>query len=478
VNFQLIPLAQIAESKTNPRKTFDKDKLTELAESIREKGVLQPILVRPLSGHSPDYELVAGARRFRASLLAGFDSIPAVVRDLTAIEVLELQVIENKQREDVDPLEQADGYAALVKQGKYIADTIALKIGRSPAYVRQRISLTTLIKAARKKLTDGEMTISAGMFMGRLDAATQKVVLNDCRYGTISREMLVGWVERQARKVKDACFDTKSTTLVIGAPACSTCDKNTAVNTSLFEDDADRLSGRCTDRQCWDNKVAAHLSARVADGLIPIYHGPIPKDAPKGALKYYGGSVDTYGVGNAPKSEHLKGIYMDGWEVGKTLVFVMSKEGQQSERKLSAQEAAMKRETKFRNVLYKEIVSRGGVDTDLAFRLLARRAFQAMKGNPVYSALGWKPIQGDYDGSACFEANIGETSVEAVAVAIACASELTFWNHQDMTKMPLLTEVAEALGIDINARRIAFAKEQAEKAAKAKPAKKPKAVKK
>ena len=115
-SIQDIPLAKIRESKTNPRRFFDEAKLAELAENIRQYGVLQPILLRPLPNREVGtYELVAGARRYRASKLAKRESIPATVRELTDAQALELQVIENVQHVDVHPLDEAQGYAALIE---------------------------------------------------------------------------------------------------------------------------------------------------------------------------------------------------------------------------------------------------------------------------------------------------------------------------------------------------------------------------
>jgi ParB family transcriptional regulator, chromosome partitioning protein len=112
---QDIPLEKIRESKTNPRSYFDHAKLAELAENIRQHGVLQPILVRPLpEGTADSYELVAGARRYRASKLAGRESIPASVRELTDTQCLELQLIENLQRADVHELDEAQGKGSAI----------------------------------------------------------------------------------------------------------------------------------------------------------------------------------------------------------------------------------------------------------------------------------------------------------------------------------------------------------------------------
>src|SRR5258707_8644926 len=113
---QDIPLTNIQESRTNPRRQFDETKLSELADNIRQHGVLQPVLVRPLpDGEDGFFELVAGARRYRASRLAGRETIPASVRELTDTQCLELQLIENLQRADVHELDEARGYAALMQ---------------------------------------------------------------------------------------------------------------------------------------------------------------------------------------------------------------------------------------------------------------------------------------------------------------------------------------------------------------------------
>src|SRR5438552_12570489 len=147
-SIQDIPLAKIRESRTNPRRFFDEVKLAELADNIKQHGVLHPILLRPLpKGEAGTYELVAGARRYRASKLAKRESIPATVRELTDAQALELQVSENVQRVDVHPLDEAQGYAALVQlqPNTYTVESIAGRVGRSPAYVSGRLRLIQLI---------------------------------------------------------------------------------------------------------------------------------------------------------------------------------------------------------------------------------------------------------------------------------------------------------------------------------------------
>src|SRR5436190_9297179 len=140
-SIQDIPIAKMRESKTNPRRFFDEAKLAELADNIKQHGVLQPILLRPLpEGEAGTFELVAGTRRYRASKLAKRESIAATVRDLTDAQALELQVIENVQRVDVHPLDEAQGYAALIElqPETYTVESIAARVGRSPEHVNGR----------------------------------------------------------------------------------------------------------------------------------------------------------------------------------------------------------------------------------------------------------------------------------------------------------------------------------------------------
>src|SRR5712691_8066310 len=144
-----IPLERIRESTTNPRHVFDETKLREFADNIRLHGVLQAILVRPApDGEDGAYELVAGARRFRASKLTAKSTIPATVRDLSDSECREIQLIENLQREGIHELDEGIGYRSLMglKPDFYTVETIAAQVGRSSSYVKDRISLTNMIQ--------------------------------------------------------------------------------------------------------------------------------------------------------------------------------------------------------------------------------------------------------------------------------------------------------------------------------------------
>lgn len=205
---QTINLDAIIPSKTNPRKHFDDPTMADLSESIKKHGVLQPVLVRPLT--KTTFELVAGERRFRAAMAAGLKEIPATVRELSDLEVLEIQVVENLQRSDLHPLEEAEGYRRLLKF-KYTAAKIAERVGRSVPYVYDRIKLLDLIEPARKLFLEEMITAGHAIILARLKPEDQKRAIGDKNeYGGLwQQEDATFWQEdadqesRKPRSVKE-----------------------------------------------------------------------------------------------------------------------------------------------------------------------------------------------------------------------------------------------------------------------------------
>lgn len=177
-SFRELPLDELHESSTNPRRRFTA--LDELAASISQVGILEPLLVRPVNGH---HEIVAGARRYRAAQLAGLTAVPCVVRPLDDRAALEVSIIENLQRSDVHPLDEADGYAALMKaDGAYTVDAIAAKVGKSVSYVRNRLKLGTLVPEVRKAFDADEITAAHALAIARLNTVRQPEALKHCFY--------------------------------------------------------------------------------------------------------------------------------------------------------------------------------------------------------------------------------------------------------------------------------------------------------
>ena len=150
---RLIPLSQLEPPPQNPRRKIDRAKLKELTESIKERGVLQPILVRekhPANGKQAQYQIVAGERRYRAAAAAGLQEIPAQIKDLDETAALSAQLIENLQREDIHPLDEAAGFLRLQTETSLSLREMAAQVAKEARYVARRLALTNLIAEAQQ----------------------------------------------------------------------------------------------------------------------------------------------------------------------------------------------------------------------------------------------------------------------------------------------------------------------------------------
>ncbi len=155
-----IPLVQIGTNADQPRKVFDDNKLQELANSIKEKGVLQPILLRSVKGKNFMYEIVAGERRYRAAKLAGLSEIPALVKEISDSNAMEIALIENVQRENLNPIEEAAGYQNLINECNYSIDDVAHLIGKSTSFIRNSLRLMGLPDSVKKMVENGDISAS------------------------------------------------------------------------------------------------------------------------------------------------------------------------------------------------------------------------------------------------------------------------------------------------------------------------------
>ena len=153
-----VPIELVHPNPRNPRRHFKEDDLADLAQSIREKGVVQPILVRPAKGQANHYEIIAGERRWRASQRAGQHEIPVVVQDVSDKEALELAIIENVQRADLNPLEEAFGYEQLISEFGYTQQDLGQVIGKSRSHVANTLRLLKLPEGIKDHLREGRLT--------------------------------------------------------------------------------------------------------------------------------------------------------------------------------------------------------------------------------------------------------------------------------------------------------------------------------
>lgn len=153
---RLLPISDIEPNRDQPRKQFDDAALRELADSIAEHGVIQPLLVRPVGGGV--YQIVAGERRWRASRLAGLTEVPAVVKELSDSETMEIALVENLQREDLDPIEEAEGIAQLIETYALTQEQAAQKLGKSRPAVANALRLLNLPDEVRELIRKGKLT--------------------------------------------------------------------------------------------------------------------------------------------------------------------------------------------------------------------------------------------------------------------------------------------------------------------------------
>ena len=155
-----ISLSKLKPSSIQPRRIFDKNSINELAESIKSKGLVQPILVRPSSNNPDEFEIIAGERRWRAAQIAQLHELPAVVKNLDDSEALEMAIIENVQRADLSPIEEASGYKKLMEQYNHTQEALAPIVGKSRSHISNIIRLLNLPASIQDMITEG--IISSG----------------------------------------------------------------------------------------------------------------------------------------------------------------------------------------------------------------------------------------------------------------------------------------------------------------------------
>ncbi len=171
--FQLIPISRISPNADQPRKTFNAETIEELANSIREKGVLQPVIVKKKNGEM--FELVCGERRFRAAALCGLNEVPAIIKDIAGEDFLEWALIENIQREDLNPLEEAEAYQRLVEERMISQEEAAKRVGKSRVTVTNTLRLLRLPQEVKQYLADGRLSAGhARALLGLLSPEHQR----------------------------------------------------------------------------------------------------------------------------------------------------------------------------------------------------------------------------------------------------------------------------------------------------------------
>jgi ParB family chromosome partitioning protein len=272
--YRNLPLNVLSESTTNPRHIFEDAALKELAASIRTQGILSPLLVRPLNEQS--FEIVAGARRYRAAQMAEAATVPVRIVNLTDAEALEAQLIENLQRRDVHPMEEAQGFRALLnlEEPKYSIEQISARTGKTPAFVAARLKLTELAPVVVEAFYREEIGVGHALLLAKLQPDKQEQALAACfkedwsggdrkaKRLLLPVRNLQFWIEQNILLIlKQAPFNKRDAQLVPAAGSCVDCPKRTGHNKLLF---ADVREDACTDPTCYAAKLEAHVQKQIA----------------------------------------------------------------------------------------------------------------------------------------------------------------------------------------------------------------------
>ena len=227
-----IALKDIRPNPAQPRRTFLESELAELTQSIKQRGVLQPILLRPDPDAPGRYQIVAGERRWRAAQMAGLTTIAAVVREVDELELLEVGIIENVQRTDLNPIEEAEAYGALMKRFGRTQESLAENVGKSRVHISNTLRLLNLGETAREHLRHGRIT--AGHARAALGAPDPGPVIEMA----VQRNLSVREVEAIAKRARDGGE------LEIVAKKI---DENKDVDTAALEADLARVLGLSVD---------------------------------------------------------------------------------------------------------------------------------------------------------------------------------------------------------------------------------------
>jgi ParB family chromosome partitioning protein len=322
-------LGLIRPSPLNPRKSFDEGALKELAADIERHGVKQPILVRAKTeGANTSYEIIVGERRWRASKLAKRANIPAIIEEMDDDQVREIQLVENLQRANVHPMEEAEAFGQLYNdaithnsEGTHLEllTAVAKRVSRDVGYIAKRMKLNTLVASARKAFLERDITLGHATLLATLQAPEQEKALRWLydpqgyqkaktteqlmaevrasakkagRYGVREIETeasLRGHIEDEfALELKKAPWDLADKKLVIDAGACTTCTKRTGANQALFGELLNVEDSTCMDGGCFNRKktalvqlVAAAAESKDGKRAVQISH-KYSSAAPKG----------------------------------------------------------------------------------------------------------------------------------------------------------------------------------------------------
>ena len=468
MQFIEVSLDAIEPSSRNPRRHRNKLEDTELMASIVTHGILTPLLVRP-APEVGKYEIAAGHRRYDAAKKLGMPTLPVQVREMTETEYLEILHVENLQRKDVHPLDEALGYKELLEQGGYDVATIAVRIGKSETHVYQRLKLNDLIKEGQKLFLDDRIGFGHAVILARLDRKQQKDILANHLFAYQDEPVPVRELSDYVRRclyldLENVPWALEDGELVREVGACAACPKRTGSNPSLFTDMQHNI---CTDRVCFEGKMAAHLQKQIDSrpGILrftdyPTNHKKDPTVLTGATCRRLWGKEDRCGAAE-------EAVIIDGNERGKTMLVCREKEcpkhGLQARRAGggdNSEQLARKKhriEKVFRQRLFAEIRERvKALPTDKVTRIVAREMWRRLGGDSKRALL--KAVGGEVPREATEQ--FGDRLIEKaspvelgrIMVCMAIADELMVSTFQP-GKAETMLKLADLYGLDVKAVR-------------------------
>jgi ParB/RepB/Spo0J family partition protein len=432
----------------------------------------------PDDGELLTYEIVCGERRFRAAKAAGLETIPAIVRELDDETAYQAQIIENLQREDLGPMEEAESYGHLARAGVAVID-IASKVGKAGAYVAHRLQLLKLIDRGQKALRKGNLPLGHAMEIAKLAEDEQADALEQClEYSDMDLAELKDYIQRTFRlDLSKAPFDLKSKSMSPEAGPCVDCGKRTGANALLFNDV--KAGDHCLDAKCYGVKVQTIIHVRVEElkkkqDTVPLisylYHG-----GPAGAI----GSADYELVRNdRPCGSAVMGVRVDSQDVGRKVKVCIDKSCKVHHRysggsgssgdtegaaKRKKENAKLRRDTEVRLRTAKSIVDHVmsdrlpdddvNIDDALDLAEYAFHRMDHMQDGRLAKVLGWdRDAMGHRsDDRKDMLAGMGIRKATALAVLATVASDLTVQGASGRSDAERLNRVAERNGVDVGA---------------------------
>lgn len=486
--FRILPLDEIRESPTNPRRVFSESGMADLIASVKESGVHVPVVVRPVWGKAlgrQTFELAAGARRLRAAKAAGLAAIPAIIREMSDVQVLELQVIENNQREDVHPIEEGQAFAALIEKGVDLA-SIAHRIGRDRTYVAKRLQLTRLHTYFQDLwIEKAAIGVEQALIIARLSPEQQKVLRDDCK----KQSWMVGnirdtrWLrdhlaEAFERELAGVAWKLEDAGLVPAAGSCRTCMKRTGAQSALFDD---VKKDTCLDPACFEKKRAAFVELKISalkeqdpktEPVRLTSESSYGRKRTDGAVCRW--EVDELTPAQAKKlkpTEVRTAIHVDGDNAGKTMLIRVGKPGRTSTAPAVSEAqkrkaAKAKLEEAFNGRLLDKVLARGQVLSIDAMRIIALKLFERLWDDTrqkICKRHSWeKPKNAGYSDwrlkAAVAHVQAMETPAAVATFAIECSlvNLLKVDPNYASDDSKKLRAAATDLGIDVEKAREEF----------------------